>query len=124
MRHPFLPRLLWLQHGGCSSYLLFDSNLKLTALLSLSLLFFSAVGIPVSVDGENPTGNVTRQDNRPTRVVDLLASQLTMIILALSIVALRLVGRFFVDKNPGWDDYALIAATVNKIEPLKTDRQA
>lgn len=73
----------------------------------------------VSMDGGNPIGHVTRQVKHPTRVVDLLASQLTMIILALSIVALRLIGRFFVDKNPGWDDYAIIAATVNKIEPLK-----
>lgn len=75
------------------------------------------------MDGESPAGNPTAQANQPTRVVDLLASQLTMIILALSIVALRLIGRFFVDKNPGWDDYAIIAATVNKNAPLR-NRQA
>lgn len=71
------------------------------------------------MDGENPTGNVTRQVNPPTRAVDLLASQLIMIMLALSIVAFRLIGRFFVDKNSGWDDYAIVAATVNKIESFE-----
>lgn len=66
------------------------------------------------MDGGSPLGNVTRQIKPPTRVVDLLAAQLTMVILALSIVALRLVARFFVDKNPGWDDYIIIAATVKQ----------
>lgn len=119
MRHRF-SQLLWLLNSGRSLLLFFGSNLKITAFLFLPFLFFpSAAGLTVSMDGEDPTGNVIRQVNQPTRVLDLLASQLTMIILALSIVALRLIGRFFVDKNPGWDDYAIIAATVNKIEPLK-----
>lgn len=82
------------------------------ASLSLSFFLFSAVGMSIPMDGGSTLGSVTRQTKPPTRVVDLLAAQLTMIILALSIVALRLVGRFFVDKNPGWDDYIIIAATV------------
>ena len=76
-----------------------------------------------SMEGENPAGNLRDRVNQPTRVVDLLTSQLTMVVLALSIVALRLIGRFFVNKNPGWDDYAIFAATVNKNAPLQT-RQA
>lgn len=74
------------------------------------------------MDGENPAGNLKDRVNQPPRVVDLLASQLTMAVLALSIVALRLLGRFFVDKNPGWDDYATIAAAVNKNAPLENSR--
>ena len=123
MRHRFLSQLSWFQNAGFAFFLLFNSNLKLTVLLSLSFFNFSAVGKPVFTDRENPTIKMIRQVNRPNRVVDLLASQLTMIILALSIVALRLISRFFVDKNPGWDDCAIIAATVNKIEPLE-NRQA
>ena len=78
----------------------------------------------IPMDGGTPHGNATRQIKTPTRVVDLLAAQLTMVILALSIVALRLVGRFFVDKNPGWDDYIIIAATVKQDRTLEGKGQA
>lgn len=74
------------------------------------------------MDGENPAGNLTDQVNQATRAVDLLSSQLTMIILALSIVTLRLIGKFFVDRNPGWDDYAIIAATVKTMHSRKTGK--
>lgn len=78
--------------------------MKFANTLYISFLFYATVQMSISESG----------GNHPTRVVDLLASQLTMIILALTIVALRLVSRFFVDKNPGWDDYAIIAATVKQ----------
>jgi hypothetical protein len=88
--------------------------MKFTASLYMLFLFYATVPMSISEAGRNPLGDVPHQTNPPTRVVDLLASQLTMIILALTIVALRLVSRFFVDKNPGWDDYAIIAATVKQ----------
>ena len=84
-----------------------------SGLSSVNIIFPPVnVGMALLMDRPSSLANAAPQTNPPTRVVELLASQLTMIILALTIVALRLIGRFFVNKNPGWDDYAIIAATV------------
>ncbi len=110
----FASQLLRFPIGKGSSLLLSCADVKLATLLSLSFLYLFPAGITGSMDGLNPRGPNPPHTKPPSRVVDLLASQLSMITLTLSIVALRLISRFFVDKNPGWDDYSIIAATVRR----------
>lgn len=116
-------QLLPFQPGGVCSFFFLHGHMKLMAVLFLSFVLFSPVGLSGPINGGSHLAHGMHGANRPTRVAALLASQLTMIILTLAIVILRLIARFFVDKNPGWDDHAIIAATVNKMTDSWFKRQ-
>ena len=51
-------------------------------------------------------------DNLPNRRAEMLSVQITMAVLAMLAVVLRLISRFLVVRNPGWDDYIMIMGTV------------
>lgn len=63
-----------------------------------------------STDTSGPLPNYT---NPATRVSRLLTTHVTMVVLAAIVVALRLITRYLVVKNPGWDDYMIIIAMVS-----------
>lgn len=65
-------------------------------------------------NGSSPaSGHLPNHINPATRVSKLLITHVTMIVLAAVVVALRLITRYVVVKNPGWDDYMIIVAMVS-----------
>ena len=86
---------------------------KSTNLITISLFTLTAVTFVSLVEGQvaDPPPDYIAP---PVRTAELLACQLTMITLAISIVVLRLISRYVVLKKPGWDDYAVMVATVLK----------
>ena len=67
-----------------------------------------------STDTSAPLPDYT---NPAIRVSKLLTTHVTMVVLAAIVVALRLITRYLVVKNPGWDDYMIIVAMVNGYDP-------
>lgn len=58
-------------------------------------------------------GHLPNYINPPTRVSKLLIVHVTTIVLTTVVVTLRLITRYLILKNPGWDDYMIIVALVN-----------
>lgn len=98
------------RHGSLAiSFILFKSTNSITILLfTLTVVTF------VSLVEGHVADPPRDQTIPPVRTAELLACQLTMITLAISIVILRLISRYVVLKKPGWDDYAIMVATVLK----------
>ena len=69
--------------------------------------------IPGKNGADHPSGQFSNYRNPPTRASRLLTVHVTMIVLAAAVVALRLISRYVVVKNPGWDDHMIIVAMVN-----------
>ncbi len=62
----------------------------------------------------NPASNHQPNYTSPsTRTTELVLIHITMIMLASLVVGLRLICRYVVLNNPGWDDYLIIVAMVN-----------
>lgn len=49
----------------------------------------------------------------PSRKLELVIVQSTLVGLAFFIVGLRLITRYLIVKRPGWDDHAIVFATVH-----------
>lgn len=56
---------------------------------------------------------MTTNDHLVTRSAELLSVQISMAAVAVLAVALRLISRFLILKNPGWDDYIMILGTAS-----------
>lgn len=67
----------------------------------------------MSISEVNSLDHVPNYVDPSTRTAELLTIHITMIALASLVVALRLISRYLVVKNPGWDDYMIILAMVN-----------
>lgn len=57
-------------------------------------------------------------DHLVTRSAELLSVQISMAAVAVLAVALRLISRFLVLKNPGWDDYIIALGTASTTSRL------
>lgn len=69
--------------------------------------------IPGRNDSSYAAGHLPNYINPPSRVSRLLIVHVTTIVFAAVVVTLRLITRYLVVKNPGWDDYMIIVALVN-----------
>lgn len=69
--------------------------------------------LPVRYSSSNVSSHWSNSINPPTNASRLLITHVTMMVFAAIVVALRLITRYLVVKNPGWDDYMIIVAMVN-----------
>ena len=56
-------------------------------------------------------------NDKRQREIRFFIVQILIIALTFVIVALRLLCRFFISNNPGWDDYVIIVAMVDSTNP-------
>ena len=68
--------------------------------------------IPAKHGSNDTSGPLASYTKPATGVSRLLTTHITMVVLAAIVVALRLISRYLVVKNPGWDDYMIMIAMV------------